>query len=172
MQERDELVKLSRRDAVKRVGAWVIYAGGLAALPACTPQPGSGETTPPVCGGPVSGIDTGLSIGDVAENAVAYHSASSLLVCHDATGFYAMTSICTHAGCDMGNDGGGQPVVPTNLSDGFLCACHGSRFDANGAVTQGPATLPLRHYKLTVDGSSKIFVDDGIHVDASTRCTA
>ena len=42
---------------------------------------------------------------------------------------------CTHLGC-----------IPTEVSSGFdqwLCPCHGSRFDALGRVTKGPAPTNL-----------------------------
>lgn len=40
---------------------------------------------------------------------------------------------CTHAGC---------PVTP--VANGFHCACHGGRFDAEGAPAGGPVRRPLR----------------------------
>ncbi len=45
----------------------------------------------------------------------------------------AMSALCTHAGCQVGYEGGE-----------LICPCHGSVFDATtGAVIQGPATSPL-----------------------------
>ncbi len=54
------------------------------------------------------------------------------LVWHTESGFSAMSLTCTHLGCTL-EDG----------ADGFTCACHGSRFDADGRVTHGPASKPL-----------------------------
>lgn len=46
--------------------------------------------------------------------------------------FQAFSMFCTHAGCQ------------TSLANQqFNCACHGSKFDSNGAVLQGPAQSPL-----------------------------
>src|SRR4051812_6230123 len=46
--------------------------------------------------------------------------------------FVAFSRLCTHEG------------TPVDLSgSGFLCNNHGSRFDSNGQVTEGPATQPL-----------------------------
>ena len=39
---------------------------------------------------------------------------------------------CTHLGCRVQAD-----------EDGFTCPCHGSRFDSQGAVRNGPAPAPL-----------------------------
>jgi ubiquinol-cytochrome c reductase iron-sulfur subunit len=53
---------------------------------------------------------------------------------------FVAIGICTHLGCIPGLNG----------SEGFLCACHGSRFDFAGRVFNGspaPANLPIpSHY--------------------------
>lgn len=42
--------------------------------------------------------------------------------------FVALSTICTHQGCDAA-------VTSTNI---IQCPCHGSRFDNNGSVINGP----------------------------------
>ncbi len=50
---------------------------------------------------------------------------------------HATSLICTHLGC----------IVDWRPESGdFLCPCHGSMFDHNGAVLRGPAPRPLRQY--------------------------
>lgn len=47
-----------------------------------------------------------------------------------------LNAICTHLGC----------VVPWNSCENkFICPCHGSQYDPEGAVVRGPAPLPLAH---------------------------
>ena len=57
---------------------------------------------------------------------------------------FVAVGLCTHLGCSP------RPPRP-NQGDGFLCACHGSRFDFAGRVFKGsPAPLnliiPPHHY--------------------------
>ncbi len=56
--------------------------------------------------------------------------------------FNALTSVCTHEGCDR------DWSFSNNI---FTCACHGSRFNPDGTVALGPATQPLRNYATSVD---------------------
>jgi cytochrome b6-f complex iron-sulfur subunit len=47
---------------------------------------------------------------------------------------YGVKSVCTHLGCT---------VEWNAIENQFNCPCHGSQFDAQGAVLQGPARRPL-----------------------------
>lgn len=55
--------------------------------------------------------------------------------------FQAVSLVCTHLGCTVS-------VGPS----GMLCPCHGSRFDASGAVLAGPARRPLPHLPVVERG--------------------
>lgn len=60
-----------------------------------------------------------------------------------AATYIALSRICTHAGCTI------------NLaSPGFACPCHGSRYDNQGNVTNGPAVNALARLTavLSADG--------------------
>ena len=56
---------------------------------------------------------------------------------HTEAGFTALSLTCTHLGCTLEQD-------DKNLS----CPCHGSRFDTEGAVLQGPAKEHLSEYRI------------------------
>jgi ubiquinol-cytochrome c reductase iron-sulfur subunit len=43
-----------------------------------------------------------------------------------------LIGICTHLGC-----------IPLKTDDGYLCPCHGSRYDLSGRIVAGPAPLNL-----------------------------
>jgi cytochrome b6-f complex iron-sulfur subunit len=72
------------------------------------------------------------------------------ILIHSEKGFSAFSLVCTHLGC----------TVEKN-AEGFACPCHGSRFDADGKVTHGPAAQPLRSLRveLTEKGNLKLFTN-------------
>jgi Rieske Fe-S protein len=72
----------------------------------------------------------------------------SVVVTQPSAGEYkAFTSICTHAGCQVGS-------VSNNV---IQCPCHGSQYSAkDGSVITGPATQPLAAKTITVSGSNII----------------
>ena len=59
--------------------------------------------------------------------------------------FIAIASACTHQG---------TAINYTVGANDFTCPNHGSVFDANGNVTNGPATAPLKKYNTTLSGTS------------------
>ena len=71
-------------------------------------------------------------------SSVTYESRN-VVVSRDEEGFYAISTVCTHLGC-----------VVNQLSSGFICPCHGSRFDQNGRVTQGPAPKALNWLEIAM----------------------
>jgi cytochrome b6-f complex iron-sulfur subunit len=57
--------------------------------------------------------------------------------------FIALSTICTHQGCDAD--------VANNV---VVCPCHGSRFDKNGNVINGPADRPLVQLQTAYDAQT------------------
>ncbi len=57
----------------------------------------------------------------------------------------AVSQSCTHQGTS---------VQYQSSSNQFNCPNHGAMFSASGAVTNGPATAPLKQYIVTVTGNS------------------
>jgi Rieske Fe-S protein len=118
---------------------------------------------PPDLVNPECAINGKLYAGPTTKFAVGtatWFACSRVLVSRDAAGLFAMTSICTHEQCD---------VMFAPATHDFQCPCHLSTFDFNGAVTMGPATMPLVHYLVTVDGSGNVIVDVQTNVPATTR---
>jgi nitrite reductase/ring-hydroxylating ferredoxin subunit len=63
-------------------------------------------------------------------------------------GFFTVSSVCTHLGCNV-----------KRAASGFECPCHGSRFDENGRVVRGPAPAPLDWYALSLSPRGELIVD-------------
>lgn len=82
------------------------------------------------------------SIDDVApgEGKIVRVRGERLAVYRDARGnLHAVTAVCTHLGC----------IVKFNAAERtWDCPCHGSRFDPDGAVLDGPATRALARRSL------------------------
>ena len=58
--------------------------------------------------------------------------------------FKGFSSTCTHAGCAL------NEVVDGTI----VCPCHGSKFNLDGSVANGPATKPLTSEAVSVQGDS------------------
>ncbi|OFW11148.1 MAG: hypothetical protein A3H96_26765 [Acidobacteria bacterium RIFCSPLOWO2_02_FULL_67_36] len=71
-----------------------------------------------------------------------------LYVFNSADGFYAISSVCTHLGCNV-----------KHIGRGFECPCHGSQFDENGQVVHGPAPKALAWYALSLSPRAQLVVD-------------
>ncbi len=135
-----------RRDFIKTVAVACAAAASGAAV-AC---------------GPPFGIVSAGNASALGVGAIKVVQGSSAAVARDAQGVYALTLICTHQGCDMATEG--------NVgSTGIFCACHGSMFDVDGNVLQGPASSPLQHYQVTADAQGNLTIDGNVPVAASTR---
>jgi Rieske Fe-S protein len=58
--------------------------------------------------------------------------------------FKGFSAICTHKGCTV-----------DKVADGTIdCPCHGSKFNLDGSVANGPAAKPLESAAVTVQGDS------------------
>lgn len=89
-------------------------------------------------------------------------SGAPALIGRDDRGIYAMTSTCTHNCCTVSATGTGAGIV-------VVCPCHGSRFDRDGAVVEGPAALPLVHFQVDMGTNGMLIVQGGIQVPSDTR---
>jgi cytochrome b6-f complex iron-sulfur subunit len=88
------------------------------------------------------------SPGDFPPGSVTFLEDRRLFVFNGADGFFAISSVCTHLGCNVKRGG-----------PGFECPCHGSRFDDNGRVVHGPAPSPLAWYALSLSPRGEMIVD-------------
>jgi Rieske Fe-S protein len=145
--------RLDRRKVLASIGIG-LFAAVVAACstygkkPTASSEPPSGPTvegsapasTTPASPGPATVIaktsevplGSGVIIGDV------------VLTQPTQGVFNGLSAICTHAGCTV-----------NKVADGTIsCPCHGSRFNLDGSVANGPATRPLPAKAILVQGDS------------------
>ncbi len=70
------------------------------------------------------------------------------VIINDEAGLRAVSLVCTHLGCTIGED-----------LQGFACPCHGSRFDPNGRMVKGPAAKSLEKLRIeeTPEGTLRVY---------------
>jgi nitrite reductase/ring-hydroxylating ferredoxin subunit len=141
---------INRRDLLLIAGQSTGLAMIGVTFSGCAPPTGS-PPTGPVNVGNVSALSVGTMLVE-----------SNVVVARDAGGVYAMSAVCTHAGCLLSDSNG-------TIANGLYCPCHGSTFDGSGSVSAGPARTPLQHYAVTIAADGSMTADGSQRVSASTR---
>lgn len=83
----------------------------------------------------------------------------NVFVFADGEGIYAISAVCTHLGC----------IVRRKEEGGFECPCHGSRFDAQGLPTAGPAPRGLEWLEVRQAPSGMLYADTRVGVPHGTK---
>ena len=97
-------------------------------------------------------IDAGLAADFQAPGIYdTYRNRGFFVVCK-AGSLRVVSSMCTHRNCRL-------KLAPDRSS--FVCKCHGSTFDENGHVTQGPAVRDLPHFEYAVNDQQHLSVHVG-----------
>jgi cytochrome b6-f complex iron-sulfur subunit len=148
----------SRRRFLEKSGASLVLATfGAAFFTSCSSTDDADPTqvvTPTPPGNSSNGITiTGSTITINLAMQTALNTSGNWLLIENAKtlvanvngSFIALTSVCTHSGCDRNW---------TFASNRFTCTCHGSIFDPGGNVVQGPATQPLTSFSTQVTGTT------------------
>lgn len=142
---------MKRREAVTVIGvtgAAVLAGCAPTATQTATPQ-SAGATQGPVAapGVKVGTLEDFKTVGAFKEVSVGSSPALVSRVASPQQGglsvgdvhLVALSRVCTHLGCLVGSPKNGA----------VDCGCHGSEFDAaTGAVKKGPASQPLKAFKL------------------------
>jgi Rieske Fe-S protein len=64
------------------------------------------------------------------------------------TAVLAVSRVCTHEGCTVN--------LPTRSGGTLDCPCHGSRFQTNGTVVNGPAARALGSFPTEIQGGEVV----------------
>jgi cytochrome b6-f complex iron-sulfur subunit len=119
-------------------------------------SPGSSSTPPPAPGFAMCGDDLCIDLAESAnaslrlvggQRIITIGAKRYLVIRTASDAFVALSAICTHQGCS---------VSYAKTSNNVVCPCHGSTFTLSGAVTHGPAMLPLASYVTSFDETSEI----------------
>lgn len=152
------LLPRSRREFIERTGVSVaLSVFGLSFFTSCSdteeiepfptngipPTDKTGSTGIEVSGNKIS-IDLTIQTNLNVSGGWILITEAKTLVSKVGNSFVALTSICTHEGCDSSW---------SFKNSTYNCACHGSKFDAQGNVLTGPATTPLKAYTSSVSGN-------------------
>lgn len=79
------------------------------------------------------------------KNDGGFVSKDRIYIINNGGDIIAISQVCTHQECPVN-------YIPSGKT--FPCPCHGSIFDIDGNVLQGPAQQPLFKYTVTVDGTT------------------
>ena len=135
---------MKRREALNRI----VLAGGTVLLIPTTLLSCSEEGAADP-GGNNGNSDLTINMDDGAysqlKNSGGFAVVSGIIVANtDGSNYVALSSICTHQACT---------VSYSVSNNNFPCPCHGSVFNSNGSVANGPATSPLKKYTVTKSGN-------------------
>ena len=182
MKRASGLIELSRRDFCAFAclgiaaagcldsGTGAVQTGGLDGTGNQSPDAGSGSVLPGdggvtnPDGGAASCSGTYTDVGAVSTytlNTPKYLSSIAMFVVKDASGFYALTSRCTHQG-----------VTIQSTGSQFHCNAHGADFTFNGAVIDGPTSKALQHYAMCTLANGNLGVETTMKVAATVRLVA
>ena len=146
----------SRRRFVTLAGAAGLVAGALSLLAAL-----ARSVVPDVLYEPARRFPVGRP-GDFPPGSVTFVAERRLFVFNTPGGFYAVSAVCTHLGCNVNHEEG----------RGFACPCHGSAFGEDGSVRKGPAAWPLPRFAVSLSRRGELVVDTRRTVGAGFRLKA
>jgi cytochrome b6-f complex iron-sulfur subunit len=135
---------MKRREVLQRI---VLGSGTVLLLPPAILSCSEDETPDP--GGNNGNNDLTINMDETAYATLksdgGFVVVSGIIVANTGGGNYvALSSICTHNGCT---------VDYSASNNNFPCPCHGSVFNPNGSVAEGPANSPLKEYTVTKEGN-------------------
>ncbi len=128
-------------------GAWAAFGAGVGMMNVLTVR----FLYPNVLFVPPNTFKAGLpeeyQVGQVDQR---FKDKFGVWIVRNEEGFYAVSTTCTHLGC--------QPNW-LEAEQKFKCPCHGSGFDVAGINFEGPAPRPLERYRISLSDDGQIEVD-------------
>ncbi len=135
---------INRRDFLDEVAAAALGIAGLGAIAVTVRYLSPNVLFEPPTSFRVGGPD------EYPVNSVTLIADQQVYIVRVQAGFIAVSAICTHLGCIT------QWKQDLNL---IACPCHGSKFQRDGSVINGPAPRPLPHYAVRLTPDGQLLVD-------------
>ena len=124
---------------------FLLLTAGMGAIAGCQTGDGGGTSA-------ATGVERIVNAGPVARYAkdgvYSDYREAGVFVVRSGKQLLAFSAICTHKYCKL--------TAQKDLS--FYCKCHGSTFDPNGKVTNGPAKRDLPMFPTAVDAQGQLQV--------------
>lgn len=93
-------------------------------------------------------VDVGPASNFAKDGVYAAFESQGFFIVRKGSQLLALSAFCTHRKCKL--------AAESDRS--FYCRCHGSTFDPNGKVTEGPAKRDLSQLSLTVNEKGNVLV--------------
>ena len=90
-------------------------------------------------------VDKTVIIGQQIPKGITF--LKGVVIIHEDSKPKAFLAKCTHLGCSIRKSEGKE----------LICQCHGSRFNANGVVTKGPAMKSLLELPIILNSNTGMF---------------
>jgi len=93
-------------------------------------------------------VNAGPAAQYLADGVYARYRDLGFFIVRRGANLFALSAICTHRKCKL-------DAEPDKT---FYCPCHGSTFDSDGKVTEGPARRDLPGYEISTDEKGNLLV--------------
>ena len=93
-------------------------------------------------------INAGPSSQYLADGVYPRYRDLGVFIVRQGGKLFAISAICTHRRCKLNAE----------ADKTFYCPCHGSTFDADGRVTEGPARRDLPVFEMSINEKDELLV--------------
>jgi len=93
-------------------------------------------------------VNAGPASQYLADGVYSRYRDLGFFIVRRGANLFAISAICTHRHCK----------IDAEKDRTFYCPCHGSTFDSDGHVTQGPARRDLPVYEISTDEKGDLLV--------------
>jgi cytochrome b6-f complex iron-sulfur subunit len=137
----EQTKQLSRRDFLGLTGKAVLAASGVIAL---------GELAWYMSYQPDPSPPSTFDLGSAAQYPIGSRTVipeAHAVLLHSQDGFSVLSLVCPHLGCTLEIN-----------QESFDCPCHGSKFNTDGGLINGPANEPMQNLRAVETPDEKVIL--------------